>query len=185
MQITKHILKINGVQIFCGLLTVTNEKGEIRVCTLVATKAHSQFELALKRMRQSLDQFGHSQPVLFYTDNMSDKTFLESSFPSLHQDVVPVEKYAHLELLSVPPDVRVLVRNTVSSIDDAVRTIMEGIEPDGHNTIYVGFDSEWNVNVSERGFVMGRGQTAIIQIAHQKIVYIFQVCINYFVTANC
>jgi hypothetical protein len=179
MQITKHILKINGVQIFCGLLTVTNEKGEIRVCTLVATKAHSQFELALKRMRQSLDQFGHSQPVLFYTDNMSDKTFLESSFPSLRQDVVPVEKYAHLELLSVPPDVRVLVWNTVSSIDDAVRTIMEGIEPDGHNAIYVGFDSEWNVNVSERGFVMGRGQTAIIQIAHEKIVYIFQVCINY------
>ena len=170
------MLKINGVQIFCGLLTVTNEKGEIRICTLVATKAHSQFELALKQMKHSLDQYGHAQPTIFYTDNMADKAFLESSFPSLRQGVVPVEKYLHLDPLLVPSHIHVLVRNTTSSIDDAVRTIMAYLVPDEIETIYIGFDAEWNVNVSDRGFVTGRGQTAIIQIAHENVVYILQVC---------
>jgi hypothetical protein len=170
-------LKINGVQIFCGLLTVTNQKGQIRVCTLVATKSHSQFELALKRMRESLDKYGHIQPTLFYTDNIADKAFLESSFPSLRQNVIPVEKYSHLEPITIPSDIHVLVRNSVSSIDDAVRTIVEHILPEDDNSICVGFDTEWNVNVSERGFVMGRGQTAVIQMAHEKVVYIFQVCL--------
>lgn len=43
-KLTKHVAKVNGVQVF---LTVTNEKGEIWVCNLVASKAHSRFELAL------------------------------------------------------------------------------------------------------------------------------------------
>jgi hypothetical protein len=93
------------------LLTVTNEKGEIQVCDLVATKAHSQFELALKRMQESLDLYGHSQPTLFYTDNMADKAFLEASFPSLRQNVVPVEKYSHLEPIAIP-NIHVLIKNS-------------------------------------------------------------------------
>ncbi|KAF8578394.1 hypothetical protein K439DRAFT_1621365 [Ramaria rubella] len=85
-KIIKHIMKVNGIAIFVGLLTVTNEKGEIRVCDLVATKAHSQFELALIRMRELLELYGHKQPTIFYNDNMSDKQFLETSFPSLQQE---------------------------------------------------------------------------------------------------
>ncbi|KIK66743.1 hypothetical protein GYMLUDRAFT_69852 [Collybiopsis luxurians FD-317 M1] len=46
-KVTKQIAKINGVQVFVALLTVTNEKGEIWLCNLVASKSHSQFELAL------------------------------------------------------------------------------------------------------------------------------------------
>jgi len=95
-KITKHVAKVNGECIFCGLLTVTNQKGEIRSSNLVATKAHSQFCLALNRMRESLQLYGHRQPELFYTDNMADKGFLESSFPSLLENVVPVQKYANL-----------------------------------------------------------------------------------------
>lgn len=66
-----------------ALLTVTNEMGEIRVCNLVATKAHSQFELALEYMRGSLERYGHDLPEVFYMDNMLDKEFLEKCFPSL------------------------------------------------------------------------------------------------------
>ncbi len=145
------------------------------MCDLVATKAHSQFELALKRMRESLDLYGHSQPTLFYTDNMADKAFLEASFPSLRQNVVPVEKYSHLEPIAIPPNIHVLIKNSPQSIDDAVRSIMDSLPQDGMGSIYVGFDTEWNVNVSEHGFVTGRGQTAIIQIAHEDVIYIFQV----------
>jgi hypothetical protein len=126
-------------------------------------------------MRESLDLYGHSQPAIFYTDNMADKAFLEESFPSLRQDVVPVEKYSHLERISVPSNIQIFVKNSVLSIDDAVRTIMDSLPTDGTGIIYVGFDSEWNVNVSDHGFITGRGQTGIIQVAYKDVIYIFQV----------
>ncbi len=88
-----------------ALLTVTNEKGEIRICNLVAMKFHSQFEAALAQMQWSLTLYGHNQPSIFYTDNMSDKSFLKASFPSLCADVVPVEKYGELKAYVLPSDV--------------------------------------------------------------------------------
>ncbi|KAE9391009.1 ribonuclease H-like protein [Gymnopus androsaceus JB14] len=175
-KLAKHIAKVNGVPVFTALLTVTNEKGEIRICNLVATKSHSQFELALQRMRDSLQLYGHDQPSLFYTDNMSDKAFLEHSFPSLTADVVPVEKYAHLDLLKIHDTVNISVRNSIETIDTAMRTILSFLpDDDSMETIIVGFDAEWNVEISERGYITGRGQTAIIQIAHQQNVYILQI----------
>ncbi|KAE9385982.1 hypothetical protein BT96DRAFT_949454 [Gymnopus androsaceus JB14] len=175
-KLAKHIAKVNGVPVFTALLTVTNEKGEIRICNLVATKSHSQFELALQRMRDSLQLYGHDQPSLFYTDNMSDKAFLEHSFPSLTADVVPVEKYAHLDLLKIPDTVNISVRNSIETIDTAMCTILSFLpDDDSMETIIVGFDAEWNVEISERGYITGRGQTAIIQIAHQQNVYILQI----------
>ncbi|TFK45259.1 hypothetical protein OE88DRAFT_1594242, partial [Heliocybe sulcata] len=170
-KITKHIFKLNGVEIYCGLLTVTNEKGEIRVCNLVPTKSHSQFELALVRMRESLELYGHSQPLLFYTDNMADKQFLEASFPSLRRDVIPVEKHAHLEPLQIPNDVQIYVRATAATIDAAVLSIIDRIPEDGYLT--VGFDTEWNVDLANPD--AGRSPPAIIQIAVGNQIHIFQV----------
>ncbi len=159
-----------------ALLTVTNEMGEIRVCNLVATKAHSQFELALEYMRGSLEQYGHDPPEVFYTDNMSDKEFLEKCFPSLRLDVVPVEKYAHLEPLNIPDTVTVSVLDSVAAIDDAMRTIIQLLpSEDGSSYIVIGLDSEWNVEVSERGYVTGRGQTAVLQLAVENHIFILQV----------
>ncbi|KAJ7865844.1 hypothetical protein B0H13DRAFT_1636894 [Mycena leptocephala] len=105
--LAKHITKVNGEQVFIAPLTVTNENGEIRVCNLVSTKSHSQFELALHRMRHSL--YEHGQPAVFYTDNMSDKDFLEYVFDSLCDAVVTVEKHGHLDALKFPSNFRVQV----------------------------------------------------------------------------
>ncbi|KAK0222338.1 hypothetical protein IW262DRAFT_1448324 [Armillaria fumosa] len=41
-KICKHIAKIAGETVFSGLLTITNEFGQIHVCDLVPTKAHFQ-----------------------------------------------------------------------------------------------------------------------------------------------
>lgn len=161
--------------IFTGLLTVTNERGEIHVCALVATKSHSQFELALKEMRLSLNLFGHSQPHVFYTDNMADKQFLEASFPSLRQDVVPIEKYSHLDPLVIPTNIMISVKNTSSVIDNTICTILDGLSQDGSSSIVVGFDSEWNVEVSSHGHIVSRGSTAVVQISHGNCVFILQV----------
>ncbi len=156
----------------------------MRVCDLVATKSHSQFALALTRMRQSLDTYGHNQPVLFYTDNMADKQFLEAAFPSLRTDVVPVEKYAHLEPLLLPDDVNVFVCDTVPAIDQAIATIfddavLEDAAGRDATEIVVGLDTEWNVDLlarSQRTGGRSRSRTAIIQIAYEKRVYIMRVC---------
>ena len=42
-KITEEIMKVAGKLIWVGRLTITNQKAEIRVCDLVATKSHSQF----------------------------------------------------------------------------------------------------------------------------------------------
>ncbi|KAG6808594.1 hypothetical protein H0H92_003610 [Tricholoma furcatifolium] len=174
-KLAKQIAKIDGIQVFTALLTVTNEKGEIRICNLVATKAHAQFELALAEMRKSLILFGHDEPCLFYSDNMSDKEFLEKTFPSLLQDVVPIEKYSHLQPLTISDDC-ISVKRSTTAINDAMRTILDLLPDDDSETqVVIGLDSEWNVETSERGYVTGRGQTAILQIAVEKKVYILQI----------
>ncbi|KAF8174195.1 hypothetical protein K438DRAFT_2050037 [Mycena galopus ATCC 62051] len=177
-KLAKHIAKVNGEQIFVALLTVTNERGEIRVCNLVATKSHSQFELALTRMRDSLKRYGHQQPAIFYTDNMADKDFLECCFPSLREGVVPVEKYSHLPALEITADIGVCILESVTEIDAAMRTILQDLPEDSDNDdhkIIIFLDSEWNVETSQHGYITGRGQTAILQIAYKSMIYILQL----------
>lgn len=158
------------------LLTVTNEYGKIRVCNLVATKAHSQFELALQSMQESLDLYGHDQPEVFYTDNIADKEFLENCFPSLRLDVVPVEKYSHLDPLCMPSHISISVLDGVTMIDDAMSSILQLLsEEDDDSFLVIGLDSEWNVEVSQHGYVMGRGQTTVLQLAVNNHIYVLQV----------
>ena len=167
-------MRVGGEQPFTAILSLTNEKNEICACNFVATKSHSQYELALQNIHDSLDLYGHPQPSLIYTDNISDKKFLEDCFPSLCEGVTPVEKYGHLEELVVPSEVPILIKNTSEAINDAMHTVLDDI-PEDEGLIVVGFDSEWNVEVSPQGKVTHRGRTAIIQIAYKGRIYILQV----------
>lgn len=167
-------MRVGGEKPFTAIITLTNERNEIRVCNFVATKSHSQFELALKEVRSSLMLYGHPQPSLIYTDNIADKKFLEECFPSLRQGTTPVEKYGHLEELVIPSSITILVKNNTNAINDAMRTILDDI-PQDDGSIVVGFDSEWNVDVSVQGRVIRRGRTAIIQIAYKNRIYVLQV----------
>jgi hypothetical protein len=156
---------------------MTNERGEIRLCNLVATKAHSQFAVALDNLCKSLALYGHPQPSIIYTDNMLDKQFLEKSFPSLRNGVVPVDKYNHLESFAIPDNICIFVKNTVTSINDAMSTILDDLsETNDDQMVVVGFDTEWNVERSDMGRIIHRGGTAIVQIAYAERIYILQVC---------
>jgi hypothetical protein len=127
-------------------------------------------------MRESLELYGHDPPDVFYTDNMADKEFLEKCFPSLRKDLVPIEKHSHLAPLDIPNDFQVMVKKSVTAIDDAMRRILDLLpDNDASGQIIVGLDAEWNVEMSDRGYVTGRGQTAILQIAHGKNIYLLQV----------
>ena len=173
-KVTKHIIVINGVPVFIGLLTVTNEYGEIRVMALVATKSHAQFEVALVKMREALTIYGHSQPELFYTDNLADKGFLEKCFPSLLKDVQPVDKYSKLPLFTMPSEVAIHVKSTATQIQTALATIQEQlIHLPVDKQIVVGLDLEWNVDMTP-GHAR-QGKTAILSLAHGDHVYVFQI----------
>jgi hypothetical protein len=164
------------LQTHTAILTATNENSEIHCCNLVVTKAHSQYELALIRVRNSLDIYSLSQPLLAYTDNMSDKGFLKKSFPFLRTGVIPVEKYGDLEEHCLPPNVKIAVKSEPSSINAEMETILDDVPSDDPVAqIIVGFDLEWNIEVSVGGRVHKRGYTSVIQIAYKNQVYILQV----------
>jgi len=156
---------VEGEQVFTALLTVTNRPAQIRACDFVATKSHSQFELALNRMRESLELFGHCQPSAFYTDMPTDRGFLEKCFPSLQENVFPVEKYGQLEAFELPSSTQlnILPKNTAQSINDAVRSILDDV-PQDSGTIVVGFGSDL------------QGKCATVQLAYQNRVYHLQAC---------
>ncbi|KIK60525.1 hypothetical protein GYMLUDRAFT_261499 [Collybiopsis luxurians FD-317 M1] len=175
-KMTKQIAKINGVQVFIGLLTMTNEKGEIQLCNLVASKSQSQYESALRNLSNSLAMYGHPQPSICYTDNMADKPFVESIFPSLHADIVPVENHSHLDPLLIPDNVQIITLQSAQQIDDIMHSILQMLpDHDGGTGLIVGFDSEYNVEVSGRGYITGHRPTAIVQIALGKKVFILQI----------
>ncbi len=111
---------------------------------------------------------------------MSDKLFLENAFPSLRKNVIPVEKYAELEPLDLNESgFEIFLKDSTQSINDAIATILDDVPPDD-GFIAVGFDSEWNVELSPQGFVVHTGKTAIIQIAHKRQVYVLQASIQVF-----
>ncbi|KIK53594.1 hypothetical protein GYMLUDRAFT_250296 [Collybiopsis luxurians FD-317 M1] len=173
IELAKHIAKVDGVPIFTALLTVTNDKGKIRVCNFVTTKSHSQFTDALKRMWELLDLYGHKQPEVFYTDNMSDKEMLEECFPSLLKDIVPVERHSNLPAFTLPADI-IHVLSTTEEIDNTLHAVMEHLPTSG-GYLAVGFDAEWNVDIGEDGWVRGREPMAVLQIALKNEVYILQI----------
>ncbi|KAJ3571468.1 hypothetical protein NP233_g3731 [Leucocoprinus birnbaumii] len=177
-KITKHIARVLGEQIFTGLLTVTNQLAQICHCSLVAMKAQSQYNTGLIAMREALHQYGHSQPKLFFTDNMSDKQFLEKCFLSLKEGVVGLQdpKYADLPLFELNDEASILAKNSSKAVNDALSTILTDV-PVNEGTITIGFDSKWNVESLPQGCVKSNVNqpTAVVQIAYKKCVYILQI----------
>ncbi|KAJ6506495.1 hypothetical protein C8R45DRAFT_780332, partial [Mycena sanguinolenta] len=157
-KLAKYVFKADGVPIFTALLTVTNEKGEIVVCVFV----------------HDLVVYGHSLPEVFYTDNMVDKVMLEKIFPSLLEAVVPVDKYSHLPSFDTPAFVRnPIVLDSETSINNTMLAILEDVPGDGH--VVIGFDSEWNVDMTQYGRFGGQSPPAVVQIAYKDSVFILQV----------
>ena len=163
-KITKHIIQVNGVPVFIGLLTVTNDMEEIRVLALVATKAHSQFEIALKRMSDSLRLYGHCQPKLFYTDDLKDKGFLERTFESLLEGVQPINKFSHLPILTLPGKWTIVVKSTATQIQQVLGVIRDDVANMSTKSIVVGLDVEWNVDLTPGH--SWQGKSAVVAIAY-------------------
>jgi hypothetical protein len=91
--------------------------------------------------------------------------------------VVPSEKHSNLEPLSIPDHFQISIKQSATMIDDAMRVLLDLLpDNDAPGTLVIGLDAEWNVETSECGYVTGRGQMAILQIAYGMNIFILQVC---------
>ncbi|SJL01342.1 uncharacterized protein ARMOST_04662 [Armillaria ostoyae] len=80
---------------------------------------------------------------------MADKEFLKNCFPSLHLNVVPVEKYSHLDPLCMLSHVSISVLDGVNMIDDAMSSILQLLSEENDDSfLVIGLDSEWNVELA-------------------------------------
>ncbi|GAA6034100.1 hypothetical protein JCM8097_000695 [Rhodosporidiobolus ruineniae] len=173
-NIVKYIVRVDGEPVFTGLLTITNEYGEIKQCSLVPTKAHDQFVPAVESMRHHLVQYGHNEPFILYTDNpRGDAAALRAALPSLLRGVAPSldsSLYAHLPPFPPVEPAKIVVLET---LERAHRTIGLVLEEAQGTTI--GFDIEWNVREDARGGMQREGGTAVVQLAVGDTVYLVQL----------
>ena len=148
-----------------GLLTVTNENGTIIVMLFVPSKAQEHWVSALENVRDSLIRFGHSQPELFYTDNVdADRALLERIFPSLLLNVYRVEKDEgdELEVVSLPCELEDIV---VLEKAEEINEFYAGVLAAGQNckdqggVLVMGMDAEWDFELRSKAV----GKTAVVQ----------------------
>jgi hypothetical protein len=133
-KLVKHLSKVEGSPVFTALYTLCNEYEEIRMQVLVPSKAVAHLEVPFENMRKAFDLYGHAQPEVFFTDNVTgDRQFLERVLPSLTRSVSASElpRRTHLPLLQLPSDdVHFLCQGP--AIERAINCILDdvrGIEP--------------------------------------------------------
>ena len=80
----KHLCQYHGKPLFKGLLTATNEAGEVRLQFQIVTDGHDQMERALQAMVETLNTLNQPQPELVATDKpFDDKHFFLRMLASL------------------------------------------------------------------------------------------------------
>ncbi|KAJ6516958.1 hypothetical protein DFH09DRAFT_1287885 [Mycena vulgaris] len=156
-KMPKYLMKLNGVMTFVALFTIVNEFEQIRSQAFVPTKSLSHIRAALEGIVKSLDAYGLPQPILGFTDNVASDaaiTFMQY-IPSLAEGVSPVE-------INEFPDI------ACSGVLGLLRE-----EDEDDTLVDIGFDMEWEFTT--RIGASGPQKTALIQIAVDKVVYLFYV----------
>lgn len=165
-QVPRQMVRYGKEKAFEGLLSITNQFGEIQVCDLVPTKAHSQLDITLSQMQNSLILYGLREPEIFYTYNMTDKPMLEQHFPSLKESVQPITKHSLPPLFELSANVEIKVTKQASEIHDIIFRLLDDLGED--EKLVVGPDTEWNMDVNaQRAGIPDHHQTALLQIAHE------------------
>ena len=68
----KKLCRYRGASVFKGLVTATNELGEMRMQFHVVTDGHDQMVNALAEFRNTVLQYGQEMPQITFTDKPSD-----------------------------------------------------------------------------------------------------------------
>jgi len=91
----KHLCQYHGENLFKGLITATNEFGEIRLQFHVVTDDHEQFLPAFNAFLKTIQEYGQPEVELLSTDNVAgDRNFYLEILPSLRQSQARVDALA-------------------------------------------------------------------------------------------
>jgi hypothetical protein len=178
-KVPLYMMRLNGIKIFVALFTVLNEFGQIRFQAFVPTKSLVHIRAGMEAIVKSLEDHGHPQPILGFTDNVGAdmRTFMEC-IPSLGKSVKLVDPsglFSHLPQMELPPNVSRIFCKTTLEIETACCGILDLLGPESNvtSTINLGFDMEWEYSTGVGG--TGSRKTAIIQLALPDSVYLLRV----------
>ncbi|KAF5344903.1 hypothetical protein D9758_011549 [Tetrapyrgos nigripes] len=178
-KVPLYMMHLNGIKIFVALFTVLNEFGQVRYQAFVPTKSLVHIRAGMEAITKSLQDHGHPQPILGFTDNVGAdiRTFMECT-PSLGKSVKlvdPAGLFSHLPQMELPPNVSPILCKTTYEIETACHGILELLDTEYNvtSTINLGFDMEWEYSTGIGG--TGSKKTAIIQLALPYSVYLLRV----------
>eukprot|EP00158_Paraphelidium_tribonemae_P005263 Partr_v1_DN27252_c1_g3_i5_m38927 putative NA len=168
-KIPRLLMKANGVKLYDGLYSVTNEHGEVMVSDFTMTKSFDSLRPAMKALNERYERYGYAKPELFFTDNCcGDRDFLESVLPSLKDGVVPRERLSRLPKIQLPSTVQVLLV-TEELRRNAEQHLISTFAHEGINII--GLDCEWCAFENRPP-----SKLSLVQVATQTAIYLFRIC---------
>jgi hypothetical protein len=172
-----HICKYQGESVFKGLVTGSNEIGEVRISRHLLTEARDQIDPVLKDFADT--EAAHGRPSLQHaiTDNpMRDKKMFLDRFPSLQLrqskfDTMSEHGEFDNPLLPVchcePSEYTLLsTTNAMNSVADSLRESLED-KPLSKRVLFV--DIEWEMGPD---FKKWKDKTAMIQIRYKGHAYL-------------
>jgi len=173
----KHLCQYKGKPVFKGLVTATNEHGEIRIQFHIVTDSHEQMSAAIAAFRQTTEAYGQPPVKLFFTDNPSgDKAFFQSAIPSLLESQARFDAAAanagsdeaiNELALSHVLEGNIRVANTLPDINSVITALRTHLAVLPLENRVVGLDCEWRVMRNRAGFVVNNDRLATIQIAYE------------------
>jgi len=173
----KHLCQYHGENLFKGLITATNEFGEIRLQFHVVTDDHEQFLPAFSAFFKTIQEYGQPEVKLLSTDNVAgDRNFYLEILPSLRRSQTRVDALAATAETEDENENRlpncVYDKDNVTTLggQDIVTAIHDlnndlNSRPTGKHVI--GLDAEWNVEMGAHGFPKSVGRVALLILVYQ------------------
>jgi hypothetical protein len=179
----KHMCNYKGEPVFKGLVTVTNEFGEIRMQFHVVSDSHEQMVAAFESFLKTTKEYGYPPMKLMFTDNPArDKAFLLNMFPSLQEHQMKMDLFdapedvsteTRLPLLPYDAD-KVTVLSKTAEINRYVNAMRNMIKD---TTNSVAIDAEWKVDLTSTGRVKRSHKIGLIQFCFLDINNNYNMCL--------
>jgi hypothetical protein len=124
-------------------------------------------------MKDAYDDYGFQMPLVFFTDNVAgDKTFLESIFSSLKEDLKPLQddeiSFVRSSVdLELPERVEIRYIRNSKEMNLKMKELLEKVRGSA-NEATLGFDAEWVV-IADKSLV------DVMQIAYKNVVYVLHI----------
>ncbi|KAI3630079.1 hypothetical protein MIR68_011514 [Amoeboaphelidium protococcarum] len=141
---TKHLMQVNGQQLFQGLHSVMNEYEEILQQSLVQSVSNDYLRDQMENMQETYNNLGHQPPELVYTDNFcNDRAFYESVFPSLRHSTQLISEFPNPKQIIYLNDYSSACASAFELFSRCVST---------KDQVKIGLDFEWTINNVGKAF---------------------------------